>query len=278
VAVVFPSLEQLNELEHHLYAQAFSCFGVGNDKKSNSQKYKQHILNELIKGLQPEEYAVCSNSLLLAEIIKTINQIKKNVTLKKDVSENEKILKFMFHQYDQAFSELYGLPSAFINRVKGVRGAKKKYAKFLDQKYVIFRDTLIKKVEKEGKFKNVNQAVEGVIEDVEKAFAVFDCDYAIKEINKIKNKIKEEQNELKKFKNTKSPVFAIKPVSTEKRIKKLKNSLKKWTIALSKNELYETFPTIFLLKPEEFFDDILERHLRKDKTFYNLVIEAPIPT
>lgn len=275
MAAAFPSLEQLDELERHFYVEAFYCFGVGKEKKTYSQKAKLRILNELMQGLQANEYAVCRNSILLADLIKTVCEIKQNIALKRDTQEHKNLLKSLLNQCDDAFSDLYGLPDAFIHRVKGVRGAKKRYSQFLDKKYAIFKDILLKKTQKDGKFKNAKQAVEGVINDVELAFEMFDRQYATDKINEIKNKIKSEQEELKKFKKSKKmkfPEFAIKPASAEKRIIILNQKLEKWTNALDNHELYEKFPSIFLLKPEDFFDDILARHLRGDKAFCDQVI------
>nr|WP_171502864.1 hypothetical protein [Acinetobacter haemolyticus] len=265
----------MNQLEQHLYAQAFYCFGIGVDQEIYTEIEKREILEKLSKGVQAVKYAICTDSILLAEIMNTLHQLQKNIENTTDSDQKVETLRLLFNQYNDAFSELNGLPRAFINRVKGVRGAKKRYAQVLDKKYAIFRSVLIKKVEKDGRFKNAKQAVDGVIEDVEQAFEVFDRGYATDKINEIKNKIKTKQEELKKFKKTKSSDFAIKPVSAEKRITRLNQELEKWTTALHNDQLYEEFPKIFLLKPEDYLDQILARHLREQKAFCDQVTEDP---
>lgn len=276
--VLIPSKEELNQLEQHLYAQAFYCFGIGTDQENYTEIDKREILEKLSKGVQASKYAICTNSLLLAEIMNTLHQLQKKIDNTTDVDQKIETLKLLFNQYSGAFSELYGLPSVFIDRVKGTRGANKRKRNFLNRKYEIFYNILKQKVEVQGKFKNAKQAVEDVIEEVELAFKEFDDHYALERINEIKKKIEDEEHELKKYQVAKSPAFPIRPASSKKRIEKLKTELAKWSQAVQNDELYLEFPGIFLLKPDGYFDEILARHLRKHEILYDQVVEKSSKT
>ncbi|OBY73811.1 MULTISPECIES: hypothetical protein [Acinetobacter] len=276
--VGIPSKEELNQLERHLYAQAFYCFGVGADQEVYAEIEKREILEKLSEGVQAVKYAICTNSILLAEIMNTLHQLQENIDDTADLDQKVETLKLLFNKYSDTFSELYGLPSAFIDRVKGSRGANKRNRNYLNRKYEIFYKILGQEVAAQGKFKNAKQAVEHVINEVELAFKEFDYHYASERINEIKKKIEDERQALEKFKVSKSPAFSIRPKSTTKRIEKLEEDLEKWSEALKKDELYSKFPSIFLLKPDDFIDDILARKLRKQEVLYAQVVEKTSKT
>lgn len=271
--VDIPSKQQLNQLERHLYVQAFYCFGVGADQEIYTEIEKRETLEKLSKGVKAVKYAICTNSILLAEMMNTLHQLQENIDNATDSDQKVERLKLLFNQYSDAFSELYGLPSVFIERVKGTKGINKRKSNYLNRKYEIFYDILRQEVEVQGKFKNAKQAVEHVIDKVELAFNEFDYHYASERINEIKKKIEDEEQALKKFQESKSPDFPIRPKSTKKRIEKLEVDLKKWSEALQKDKLYSEFSGIFLLKPMNFLDNILARNLRKQTILYNQVVE-----
>ncbi|ENU31301.1 hypothetical protein L313_1577 [Acinetobacter haemolyticus CIP 64.3 = MTCC 9819] len=276
--VDIPGKEELNQLEQHLYAQAFYCFGVGADQEIYTEIEKRETLEKLSKGVQAVKYAICTNSILLAEMMNTVHQLQEDIDNTIHSDQNVERLKLLFNQYSDAFSELYGLPSVFIERVKGTKGINKRKSNYLNRKYKIFYDILRQEVEVQGKFKNAKQAVEHVIDEVELAFKEFDYHYASERINEIKKKIEGEEQALERLKVSKSPAFAIRPKSTKKRIEKLKIDLAKWSEALRKDELYSEFSGIFLLKPINFLDKILARNLRKQEMLYAQVVEKTSKT
>lgn len=165
--VIIPSKEELNQLERHLYAQAFYCFGVGADQEIYTETEKRKTLEKLSKGVQADKYSICTNSILLAEMMNTLHQLQENIDNSTNSDQKVETLKLLSNQYSDAFSELYGLPSFLIDRVKGIRGANKRNNNYLNRKYEIFQNILRQKVEARGKFKNAKQAVEHVIEEVE---------------------------------------------------------------------------------------------------------------
>ncbi|MCU4379625.1 hypothetical protein [Acinetobacter haemolyticus] len=276
--VDIPSKEELNQLERHLYVQAFYCFGVGADQEIYTEIEKRETLEKLSKGVQAVKYAICTNSILLAVMMKTVHQLQEDIDNTIHSDQNVERLKLLFNQYSDAFRELYGLPSVFIERVKGTKGINKRKSNYLNRKYEIFYDILRQEVEVHGKFKNAKQAVEHVIDKVELAFKEFDNHYASERINEIKKKIEDEELALEKFQVSKSPAFSIRPKSTKKRIEKLKTDLAKWSEALQNDKLYLEFPGIFLLKSDGYFDEILARNLRKQKMLYAQVIEKTSKT
>jgi len=278
VNVDIPSKEELNQLEKHLYAQAFYCFGVGTDQEIYTEIEKRETLEKLSKGVQAVKYAICTNSILLAEMMNTLHQLQENIDNATDSDQKVERLKLLFNQYSDAFSELYGLPSVFIERVKGTKGINKRKSDYLNRKYEIFYDILRQEVEVQGKFKNAKQAVEHVIDKVALAFKEFDYHYASERINEIKKKIEDEEQALKKFQESRSPTFPIRPASSKKRIEKLKTELANWSQAVQNDELYLEFSSIFLLKSDGCFDEILARNLRKQKMLYAQVIEKTSKT
>ena len=276
--VDIPSKEELHQLERHLYAQAFHCFCVGADKEIYTDIEKREALEKLSKGVQAVKYAICTDSVLLAEMMNTLHQLQENIDNTIHSDQKVERLKLLFNQYSDAFTELYGLPSVFIERVKGTKGINKRKSNYLNRKYEIFYDILRQEVEAQGKFKNAKQAVEHVIDEVELAFKEFDNHYASERINEIKKKIEDEEQALKKFQESKPLAFSIRPTSTKKRIEKLRTDLEKWSEALQKDELYLEFSGIFLLKPDEYLDVILARNLRKQEMLYAQVIEKTSKT
>ncbi|WP_333669213.1 hypothetical protein [Acinetobacter guillouiae] len=277
MAVVIPSIEELNQLERHLYVQAFYCFGIGASQEIYTDVEKQSIQIKLSEGLQEREYAQCTSSILLAEILKTLENLKESIDQASDLKKKLSLLSSLFNQYDDAFEDLYGLPNAFIRRISGLRGVKKRNRKFLNRKYEIFYDILRRQVEQHGKFKNATQAVESVILEVKEAFQRFDHDYALEKVTEIKNSIKDEKQSLKK---TNDKDFPIKAASVEKRIKKLEKQKSDWLSAINQNTLYDCFPTIFLLNSENYPEEILARHLKvkADKDIYDQVVEKNTQT
>jgi hypothetical protein len=210
----------------------------------------------------------------LAEIIKTLEELKECVDQTSDSNEKSVILNRLFNQYDDTFEYLNGLPEAFIRRVRGLRGVKKRNSKFLNRKYEVFYDILRCHVEQHGKFDNATQATKSVISEVIEAFQQFDHDYALEKVIEIENKIEDEKQILIKSNNEK---FPIKAASVEKRIKKLEVQKFDWLTAIKENTLYECFPEIFLLNSENYPEEILARHLKvkADKAFYNQIVEEP---
>ncbi|MDS7927985.1 hypothetical protein RMB03_02830 [Acinetobacter sp. V91_7] len=274
MAVVIPSIEELNELEQHLYAQAYYCFGVGANKEIYTEIEKQSILRKLRDRIQAKEGAACTSSILLAELIKTFEKLKESVEQASELKEKKEILSMVFNQYDDAFDDLYGLPEAFIRRVSGLRGVKKRNRKFLDRKYEVFYGILRQYVEQHGKFDNAAQAAKSVILEVKAAFQQFDREYALEKVAEIDEKIRDEKQNLEK---PKSKEFPIKPVSIEKRIKKLEKQKSDWLTAMKQKTLYKYFPTIFILNSENYPEEILARHLKvkANKTIYDQIIEKP---
>ncbi|MDS7927967.1 hypothetical protein RMB13_00430 [Acinetobacter sp. V102_4] len=274
MAVVIPSIEELNELEQHLYAKAYYCFGVGANKEIYTEIEKQSILRKLRDRIQAKEGAACTSSILLAELIKTFEKLKESVEQASELKEKKEILSMVFNQYDDAFDDLYGLPEAFIRRVSGLRGVKKRNRKFLDRKYEVFYGILRQHVAQHGKFDNAAQAAKSVILEVTAAFQQFDREYALEKVAEIDEKIRDEKQNLKKPKSEK---FPIKPVSIEKRIKKLEKQKSDWLTAMEQKTLYKCFPTIFILNSENYPEEILARHLKvkANKTIYDQIIEKP---
>ncbi|MCT9977755.1 hypothetical protein M2R48_05390 [Acinetobacter sp. I-MWF] len=271
---VIPSIEELNQLERHLYVQAFYCFGVGVDQEIYTEIEKREILEKLSKGVEATKYAICTNSILLAEIMNTLHQLQENIDKTTDSDQEVGTLKLLLNQYSDAFSELYGLPSVFIERVKGIKGINKRKSNYLNRKYEIFYEILRQEVKVHGKFKNTKQAVEHVIDRVELAFKEFDDHYALERITEIKRKIEEEEQAIKKFQISKSPAFPIRrPASSKKRVEMFKSDLHKWTKALKNKKLYSEFSGIFLLKSDDYLDEILARNLRKQKILHDQVVE-----
>ncbi|XZV33159.1 hypothetical protein ACT40Q_00380 [Acinetobacter baumannii] len=268
--MVIPSIEELNELEKHLYVQAFYCFGVGKAQEIYTELEKRNILNMLNEGSSESENTFCKSSILLAQIIKTLEELKGSIEKASDSCEKNNLLKMLFNQYEEAFEDLYGLPPAFIHRISGLRGNKNRNRKFLYRKYEIFYEILKQYAEKHGKFENATQAVKSVFSEVIEAFQQFDRNYALEKINELDNQINNEKRSLTK---PKSKEFPTKLVSTQKRIKKLEMEKINWRTTVEKNKLYEAFPTIFLLNSEDYLEEILARELKTNIDIYNQVIK-----
>ena len=167
-------------------------------------------------------------------------------------------------------------------RIRGARGAKKRYQKNLYKKHQVIFDFMLNKAQVQGKWNNLNAAVESILPELDSVLKQFDKEWITTQLEEKKKILEELQQEFKQFKvNPPSYKLGSGLIITATRKQTYINKIRQLQVTCRElqNALQMDDPSILLKKQLPFNTayqpEVIKNLLRKQPDFLTQILNMP---
>lgn len=167
-------------------------------------------------------------------------------------------------------------------RIRGVRGANKRYQKNLYKKHQVIFDFMLNKAQTQGKWDNLNAAVESILPELDPVLKQFDKEWITTQLEEKMKTLDELQQEFKQFKvNPPSYKLGSGLIITATREQTYINKIRQLRVTCRElqNALQIDDPSILLKKQLPFNTayqpEVIKNLLRKQPDFLTQILDMP---
>ncbi|MCU4491837.1 hypothetical protein KTI63_05045 [Acinetobacter guillouiae] len=212
---------------------------------------------------------------VLGELFNLLNEFEELTDKQVKIQYKNILSKYASMNVDILYSQ------KIHTRIRGVRGAQKRYQDVLYKKHQVIFDFMLNKAKEQGKWQNLNAAVDSVLSELDIVLKQFDKEWIAKQLVEKTKEMKKLQQEFKQYKvNPPSYKLGSGITMAATREQTYINKIRELRVACRdfKNALQMDDPSILLKKQLPFNTayqpEVIKNLLRKQPSLLDEIIQT----